>query len=63
MKDIVLGDIIENGSVVEGTLQLKNTDNNGTIKNHFYKILDNKSKQEIYVTGGHLVLDKKANVM
>ena len=56
MKDIVLGDIIENGSVVEGTLQLKNTD-----KQPFYKIKDEKTQQDIYVTGCHLVLDKKTN--
>ena len=61
MKDLVLGDIIENGSVVEGTLQLNNKDKRGRIKNSFYKIQDDVSNQSIYVTGEHLVLDKRTN--
>ena len=61
MKDVVLGDIIENGSVVEGTLRLNNKDKHGRIKNKFYKIYDEWSRQTIYVTGEHLVLDKKTN--
>ena len=35
MKDLVLGDMIENGSVVEGTLRLNNKDRRGKIKNTF----------------------------
>lgn len=61
MKDIVLGDIIDNGSIVEGTLQLNNKDSKGNIKHYFYKITDDKSEQDIYVTGAHLVFDKKSN--
>ena len=61
MKDLVLGDIIENGSIVEGTLRLNNKDKDGRIKNKFYKIHDEWTKRPIYVTGEHLVLDKKTN--
>ena len=61
MKDLVLGDIIENGSVVEGTLRLNNKDRRGKIKNPFYKIYDELTQTNIYVTGEHLVLDKKTN--
>jgi hypothetical protein len=61
MKDLVLGDIIENGSVVEGTLRLNNKDRRGKIKNTFYKIYDECTQNNIYVTGEHLVLDKKTN--
>jgi hypothetical protein len=61
MKELVLGDIIENGSIVEGTLRLNNKDKNGMIKNRFYKIQEELTNQPIYVTGEHLVLDKKIN--
>ena len=61
MKELVLGDIIENGSIVEGTLRLNNKDKRGRIKNTFYKIQDDVTNQSIYVTGEHLVLDKKTN--
>ncbi len=61
MKDIVLGDIIENGSIVEGTLRLNNKDKNGMIKNRFYKINEEWTNKPIYVTGEHLVLDKTMN--
>ena len=56
IKDIELGDIIVNGSRVEGIMKLHNVDRNGKIKNKFYRIESNK--QPIYVTGEHLVLDK-----
>ena len=55
IKDIELGDIIVNGSRVEGIMKLHNVDRNGKIKNKFYRIESNK--QPIYVTGEHLVLD------
>ena len=61
MKELVLGDIIENGSIVEGTLRLNNKDKHGRIKNKFYKIHDEWTNRPIYVTGEHLVLDKKTN--
>ena len=61
MKDVVLGDIIENGSIVEGTLRLNNKDKDGNIKNKLYKIYDESREKNIYVTGEHLVLDKKTN--
>ena len=55
IKDIELGDIIVNGSRVEGIMKLHNIDHKGTIKNNFYKI--ETTKQPIYVTGEHLVFD------
>ena len=57
MKDVILGDILINGSIVEGIMQLHNVDRKGNIKNKFYKIVSNK--QDIYVTGQHLVFDDK----
>ena len=55
MTDIVLGDILENGSEVIGTLQIKGGDFNNT----YYKIWSNKLDDYIYVTGTHLIQDPK----
>jgi hypothetical protein len=53
MKDIDLGDILEDGSIVESVLKINNTD-----KIPFYSIenTDNKNNP-ILVTGSHLVFD------
>lgn len=53
MKDIHLGDILSNGSIVESTMQINNKENE-----FFYIIKDDDSEHEIYVTGSHLVYDK-----
>jgi hypothetical protein len=56
MKDLHLGDVLEDGSVVESTMQIDN-------KKHpvcFYKIKEaGVNGEDIYVTGSHLVLDEK----
>ena len=51
MKDINLGDVLENGSTVLGTLQIK-----GDPSNCFYKIFSKKLNDYIYVTGTHKIL-------
>ena len=48
MKDVYLGDILENGSEVIGLLKLK-----GGPSNCYYKIWSDKLQQYIYVTGTH----------
>jgi hypothetical protein len=60
MKDLVLGDILSDGSIVEATMQILNVDNE-----LFYEIIthsksDHADSREthIYVTGSHLVYDK-----
>ena len=50
MKDIHLGDILENGSEVYGVLKLK-----GDTHNPFYKIWSLKLNDYIYVTGEHKI--------
>jgi len=55
MKDIHLGDILENGSVVESIMKIAN--NNKKIP--FYVIKDKGvDGEDIYVTGSHLVFNK-----
>ena len=61
IKDINLGDILSNGSVVEATMLIKNVDETGKIKEHFYTIYDKKLDTDIYVTGSHLVFDPFTN--
>ena len=50
MKDIHLGDILENGSEVYGLLNLK-----GDRLNPFYKLWSYKLNDYIYVTGDHKI--------
>ena len=55
MKDINLGDILEDGSIVETTMQIDNKINPETL----YVIKNNGvSETPIYVTGTHLIYDK-----
>ena len=51
MKNINLGDILENDSEVIAILKIKNAFNDP-----FYKIWDDKIKNNIYVTGSHKIL-------
>ena len=53
MHELMLGDILENGSEVMGLLQLKGG-------NNFHKIWSNKLKKFIYVTGTHLIQHPKS---
>jgi hypothetical protein len=58
MKDINLGDILENGSIVTSTLKIDNTIE-GTIP--YYKIKGaGVNNEDIYVTGSHLIYDNKS---
>jgi len=53
IKDIHLGDILENGATVVGTLKLK-----GDKSNPYYKIWSRELEDYIYVTGEHKTLKK-----
>ena len=58
IKDINLGDILENGSRVHSTMKIDNTYN----KEDLYVIKKNGvDGDDIYVTGSHLVYDNKTN--
>lgn len=57
MKDIDLGDILEDGSIVESVLKIDNKKN----PVNFYKIPSGVNEENILVTGSHLVLDKTLN--
>ena len=52
IKDIILGDVLENGSEVYGTLKLK-----GGIESPYYQIWSKKLKEYIYVTGEHKIFN------
>lgn len=53
ISDIHLGDILEDGAIVIGKLQLK-----GDKSNPYYRIWSNKLNDYIYVTGEHRILKK-----
>jgi hypothetical protein len=55
MKDLDLGDILEDGSIVESVLKIDNRRE----RIPFYLIKD--EQLEILVTGSHLVFDKSKN--
>jgi hypothetical protein len=58
MKDIHLGDVLEDGSIVESTMQIDNKRD----PQFMYKIKGvGVNKEDIYVTGSHLVFDKFKN--
>lgn len=58
IKEIDLGDILENGSIVESVLKIDNKREPTPL----YVIEKNgESNENIYVTGSHLVFDKKQN--
>jgi hypothetical protein len=58
MKDIDLGDILENGAVVESVMKIDNKKE----RNPLYVIYKGGVNEEnIYVTGSHLVFDTKKN--
>jgi hypothetical protein len=52
MKDLNLGEILEDRSEVKGILRIK-----GDIGNKYYKIFSKELDDYIYVTGSHLIFD------
>ena len=55
MKDIHLGDILENGSRVNAVMKIDNQD-----KEDLYKISSKGTNgEDIFVTGSHLIYDKR----
>jgi hypothetical protein len=58
MKDINLGDILENGSIVESTMKIDNKLNPISLYVIKSAGVDN---EDIYVTGSHLVFNNKTN--
>jgi hypothetical protein len=57
IKDINLGDILDNGSIVEATMKLDNKINQ--IPLYIIKS-EGVNRENIYVTGTHLIFDKKS---
>jgi hypothetical protein len=57
MKDVDLGDVLVDGSIVEAVLKIDNKKD----RQRFYIIADNSSHKDIFVTGSHLVFDKSIN--
>lgn len=58
MADLNLGDVLENGSIVESTMKINNKTNPESLYVLKNKGVDNT---DIYVTGSHLIYDKQTN--
>jgi len=56
IKDLKIGDKLENGSIVTGCIQLL-----GHKENPFYKIFSEKLNKYIYVTGTHIIKNPENN--
>ena len=56
IKDLNLGDVLENGSIVDKIIKIDNIRN----PNQMYKIIDG-SNNTIYVTGSHYVFDNETD--
>ena len=54
MKDLNLGELLEDGCEVKGILRIKGNENN-----KYYKIYSKKLNDYIYVTGTHLIMHPK----
>jgi hypothetical protein len=60
IQKIKLGDVLKNGDVVEGVIQLKNTNADGTIREKFYCFPNGgEDRRHIRVTGSHMVFHKE----
>ena len=57
IKDVDLGDVLEDGSIVESVLKIDNQKN----QQKFYEIPNGVNGENILVTGSHLVFDKASN--
>lgn len=58
MKDINLGDVLQNGSTVESVMKINNKNNKEPLF-----VIKNRgvNEEDIYVTGSHLVFDKNSH--
>jgi len=58
MKDINLGDVLQNGSIVESVMKINNKNNKEPLF-----VIKNRgvNNEDIYVTGSHLVFDKNSH--
>lgn len=59
MKDVQLGDVLENGSVVEAVMKINNKN-----EPENYRVIKGAgvNNEDIYVTGSHLVYDKSKQI-
>ena len=61
MKDLLLNRKLKNGGTVYAVMNISNLSENGDIMNDMYEIPGGENGETIYVTGSHLIYDKKKN--
>ena len=55
MKDVDIGDVLKNGTVVCATMKIKNYDRDGKPIHKYWKVPEGEAGSDIFVTGCHLV--------
>ena len=62
MKDIKLGDILEDDSIVEATMRIRNTDSDNKQREKLYEIDNGCNGDKIYITGSHYIYDSTVGI-
>ena len=60
MKDLNLGDVLKNGSIVQAKMYISNINNNNYI-NDLYYIPNGEENNNILVSESHLIFNKNSN--
>ena len=60
MKDLNLGDVLKNGSIVQAKMYISNRSNNNYIDELYY-ISNGEANSNIIVSGSHLIFNKNSN--
>ena len=61
MKNLKMGDKLKNGQIVQGTMYLRNLDENNNYIENMYHIKNGERGLPIIVSGSHLIFDKSIN--
>jgi hypothetical protein len=62
IKDVEIGDILKDGTVVYATMKIKNTDEQGNTISKMYTLPNmGENSEDIIVSGGHLIKNRRNN--
>ena len=61
IKNLQLGDILKNGQIIHGTMQLHNLDTKNNYIEKLYSLPYGENNKPILVSGSHLIFDKSIN--
>ena len=61
IKNLHLGDVLKNGQIIHGTMQLHNLDAKNNYIEKLYSLPHGENNKPILVSGSHLIFDKSIN--